>query len=124
VADDVANKWKSWIPTLTWTTATPTIANSKYRYTVIGNTCHFSVYLTTANGLGATDLKISLPVTPKNNGNLVSFSSVQSISPSIRTNPLAYIDTTVPSDGIKFYSLSALTDGNACVITVNGFYEI
>lgn len=123
IADDVANKWKSWIPTLTWTTATPTIANSKYRYTVIGNTCHFSVYLTTANGLGATDLKISLPVTPKNNGNLVSFSSVQIIGSSTRTNPLACIDTT-GTDGIKFYSLSTLTSGQACIIVVSGSYEI
>jgi hypothetical protein len=114
--------WFAWTDNLTWTTATPTLSTDVARYAIVGNMCYPHVYLVTLNGLGATALKISVPVTPKNNNDTVPLLATQMVN-SVYSIPMPYIDTTT-TDGIKFFNLSTLTNGVASVISISGAYEI
>jgi hypothetical protein len=111
-----------WTPTLTWTTATPAAQYSKYVFAIKGHTCFVKFWFQTANGAGATNLSISLPVTAFNMGGysmpLPSFTVINSTF----ANPQAYLSDSLSAIG--FGAFPAFTNGQACQIVVSGNYQI
>lgn len=114
--------WASYIPTLTWTTATPTAPTTIARYTTVGNTCHFNINISSTDGNGATALKITLPIAPTDNNAIINTNAQQKVN-TTWSNPLAYIDDD-DTNGIQFRSLSIATDAVALEINITGNYEV
>jgi hypothetical protein len=121
VAKSLTNTWNTWTPTLTWTTGTPSSITTIARYTIIGNTVFFNIYISSADGNAATALKISLPVSPKDNNSLISVTSQQLVD-TTWANRIAYIDDD-DGNGIQFRDFATCTDNLAVAVIVTGQYE-
>ena len=112
----------NWTPTLTWSTATPTISKTTARYNTVGKTVFFRFCIVLTDGKGATNLTVSLPITPKNNGGAFTpFTSFEQVGVG-NSNPYAYnLDS---GSLINFASISTFASGASCMIWVEGNYEI
>lgn len=122
IAKDVINTWLGYVPTLTFTGTPPGSIATVARYRQIGNKVDFNISLSSSDGNGATDLRVSLPVTPKDNNSVVSVSSQEKVD-TTWSNPLAYIDDDA-SLGIQFRAFSTATDTVAWEIIITGSYEV
>lgn len=121
--EQVKAEWKSWVPTLTWTTGTPaTNVVTIARYQIKDKKVFFNFYYVADDGNGATALKISLPVIPKDNDSRIPLSALQRVN-TTWSNPLAYIDDD-DGNGIQFRAFATATDAQAVELHVSGFYEI
>jgi hypothetical protein len=115
--------WATWTPTLTWTTGTPTgsiVVTA--RYTVIGKVVYFTFRYYATDSNGASNLTITLPVTPAIVNAFIPLQAYQLNSSSWVDTVKAYIDSS--SSLIQFLSFSTVADGNAISVAVSGFYEI
>lgn len=113
--------WAAWTPTLTWTTGAPASVTTVARYMKTNKTVFFNFRCASADGNGATALKFTLPVAPKDNNSFVAATALQKQN-ATWTNPEAYID-----DGtsyVEFRGFATATDGEAVEVIVTGFYEI
>ena len=116
----------TWSPTLTFTTATPTLSTSSYLSWVKNGVCYFSGYLATADGGGATALTITPPLRPNDiNADIpiVAFALVDTTYTDIQ----GYIDAkdaTQANRVIEFRNFATLTDDKAAAIWFSGWYEV
>jgi len=118
--------WTAWTPTLTWTTGTPASITRVSRYTITDGICKFSMYLTSADGNGATALTATLPVTPKDIDGYHAITANQLVD-TTWSKPAAYIDASDNTAGnrmLKFHNLSTATDDKTITLEVSGEYEI
>lgn len=122
MAKDVINTWLDYIPTLTFTGTPPGSIITVSRYRQIGNKVDFNISLSSADGNGATDLRVSLPVTPKDNNSVINVSSQEKVD-TTWSNPLAYIDDDAGL-GIQFRNFSTATDTVAWEMIITGSYEV
>lgn len=110
--------WKSWTPTLAWTTATPGSITTTARYCVIGKTLFFNVYIVSTDGNGATRLTVTVPVHPKESAVVGSIQRVN----TTYTSPVCYVDSTI--DKFGFLTFSTCTNNVGCSFRITGQYEI
>lgn len=120
---EISKPWQDYIPTLTWTTTTPTGIITKAKYRQIGKTLFYniSVYCTDMNG--TTGVRISLPIVPKANNMIPSFVNVFNDNGSF-----AYKHWRVRDDGVnndlQCVYLGTLVAGKYANISLQGQYEV
>jgi phage minor structural protein len=120
----INDNWASWTPTLTWTTATPASITTLAKYKCMGNICYFSIYITSSDGNGATNLTITLPVYTEPDDSYVSFSAQQLVN-TTWANRIAYTNcSAADSYYIRFRDFATCTDGQTVSVIVSGFYEV
>jgi hypothetical protein len=118
-----ATSWQDYVPVLTWTGTPPGSITTVARYTLLDTyTVLFNVYITSPDGNGATDLTISLPVTPKDNNSYMPVSAHQLVD-TTWAKRIAYIEDD-SGDDVKFRDFAACTNAKTCTILVQGLYEI
>lgn len=118
-----ASAMAAWIPTLEWTTATPTGITTVARKCTVGKLCFVKGYIALTNGQGATNLTIPLPVAAYNSNPVaVMISGAQFVGAGTVTNPVAQVDELTQK--IKFSLFSTCTAGQAAYIYFDGCYEI
>jgi len=120
-APEWSGSWAAWTPTLTWTTATPTVSSTISRHVSIGKTCFFDIQISCSDGKGATNLTISLPVAPKNTGSTNMFIALIQIN-GVNSAPICAGDTS--TDYVIFLPFPTLTNAQGAVIIVSGQYEL
>jgi hypothetical protein len=118
------NAWAAWTPTLTWTAGTPSPLTVTARWMQVGKIVYYTLDIRTTDGNGATALKVTLPVTPATISGFYPTQIGYEYVDGVITNPWAYIDHNVPSNGLNFVALSALTDTKTSAIRISGFYEV
>jgi len=122
VARDVINTWLDYVPTLIFTGTPPASITTIARYRQIGNKIDFNISLSSADGNGAIDLRVSLPVVPKDNDSVISASSQEKVN-TTWSNPIAYIDDDAGL-GVQFRNFSTATDAVAWEMIITGSYEV
>ena len=122
VAKDVVNTWLDYIPTLTFTGTPPASITIVARYRQLGNKVDFNISLSSADGNGATGLRLSLPITPRDNNSVISANSQEKVD-TTWSNPLAYIDDDTGL-GVQFRNFSTATDAVAWEMIITGSYEV
>ena len=122
ISKNVVNTWDDYTPTLTFTGTPPGSITTVARYNRIGHTVSVNISLSSADGNGATDLQISLPVTPRDNNSIIAVNSLEKVD-TTWSNPLGYIDDD-GGNGIEFKSFSTATDAVAWEMIVTGSYEV
>lgn len=116
----------TWSPTLTFTTATPTLSTSSYLAWVNNGICYFTAYIATADGGGATALTITPPLRPNDiNADIpiVAYALVDTTYTDIQ----GYIDAkdaTQANRVIEFRNFATLTDDKTAAIWISGWYEV
>jgi hypothetical protein len=117
-------KWASWAPDLTFTTATPALTTSVYRYMVEEGLLHFELDIATTDGAGATALTIPLPFIPQDLDVMVPVTANVTIGAGTPTNILGYVDVTHATAETRalvgFRNFQTLTDDSAARIRVSG----
>jgi hypothetical protein len=114
--------WGTWTPTLVWGTATPGGLATIARYCQIGKTVYFDLFLSSADSNACSSLTATLPVAPKNNSALTSFSGMQFRGGVGVTHPIPY--NSQGDSLIIFGNFLAGTDAQVIQVNVAGFYEV
>lgn len=120
------DKWASWVPTVSWTTATPTLSGSIYEYRVVDGICFFNLEINTANGAGATAVTFTPPVIPADLNLDVPVEAIACVDGTY-TDALGYVDATNDTEEsrlIEFQALPTFTASTACMLRVTGCYEV
>jgi hypothetical protein len=116
--------WAAWVPTLTWATATPASITCTAKWTQIGKTAFYNIYINSADSNAATGLEISnLPFTP-DTGVLT-----QTASGAEYYNTAGVFVTSTPyvhSQLQKIFLRNFVTpiDGQQIEIYISGFAEV
>jgi hypothetical protein len=119
--------WTSFDPDPTWGTADPgTITEKAFYYVDSLGICHFWVYLTSADGNGASSLVLKPPVAPKQNSAGYALMAVE-LQNATYSNPCAFLDT-VEADAqdrtIQFSKWSTATNAQTVTVYVSGSYPV
>lgn len=124
VAESLNMPKKTWVPTLTWGTATPTgTVTTVAEYSEIGDLVFFNFSYNATDGQGATSLTISLPVTAKNTTNMFyMLKAIQGVNNVTYDDPDAYINYATPTV-ISFLNFATCTDNQALNVWVSGWYR-
>ena len=116
-----ADVYNTYVPTLTWTTATPTITSSYFRYCFKAGRCHMKANIVMSDGKGATNLTITLPAPVRvGSGNTVCCTNLK-INATWSSPVVQVIETT---NFITFKAAFALTNGQAAEIEFVSEYEV
>lgn len=122
LAIEVQNTHVDYTPTLTFTGTPPSSITTVARYNKIGNRVNFNISLSSVDGNGATNLQISLPVTPKDNNSIIAVTAQEKVD-TTWSDPLGYIDDDA-GNGIEFRNFSTATDAVAWEMIISGSYEV
>jgi hypothetical protein len=115
--------WKSWTPTITWTTATPASLDITGNYCIVGKTVFFKIRAYSADSNATTGLTCNIPI-PASVNELAAFyiSGYERAGASGATYyPLAcYCNSNIITIG----NFTAATDGQLVTVQLSGFYGI
>lgn len=118
--------WKTWAPSLTWVTNTPTVNSAVYRYSKINKTVHFIVDIRTTNNSGGNveGLIFPLPITPKKIDVILPVSGQHTIGSYQLA--VVYIDCeeALAADRTLHYRPFVFATATSASFYVSGFYEI
>jgi hypothetical protein len=121
VAESLNAPHASWVPTLTWGTANPTISASTFRHQVDKTgRVRGTVKIVCSDGKAASSLTITLP-TPITNRSNITVCTSQEIVNTTPSDPFAEIDDSGTT--ITFRAFSAMTNGQAAALKVFFDYE-
>jgi hypothetical protein len=115
----------SWSPTLTFSTATPTLSASSYEAYWVNGLILGILDIQSANGKNASALTVTLPTRPKDRDNFVPVVG-QVIVDSVASNPQAYIESangTAANRLLTFQNWATLTTAKAFSLHLAFFYE-
>lgn len=116
----------SWTPTLTWTTATPTVSTVARAYLIDG-ICYFYFNTSGTDGAGATNLTITLPTRPADL-NYHQACEGYTLIDTTYADAKPYIDmldNTAANRVIEFNGTTGtFTDDKAFAVCVSGWYEV
>jgi hypothetical protein len=117
--------WEDWVPTLTWTTATPVGVVSTARRKLSGKTVFITVAITATDGNGATGLKINVPsdMLPKQNSMYPPFYNTVIVGTTTNVNRQLNLRDDSNAD-INYGFLGTATAGQALKVYFQGFYEL
>lgn len=111
----------TYVPTLTWTTATPTITTSLFRYAFKAGRCMIKGQCVMSNGGGATNLTITLPAPVR----VGSGQSIVCLQLKINTTWSALIVQIIESTNLITFKVPfALTSGQAAEFEFYSEYEV
>ena len=118
--------WAAWSPSLVWTGGTPTGVTTVSRYTKIGRTIFFKLYVIATDSQGVTNLSFSAPATPANTGGFAHFAARETYGASGTTNATIsfYLNENGASTTIATTQFNAATSGQQVRIMLEGFYEV
>jgi hypothetical protein len=118
----IVSQWSTWIPTLTWSTATPDGVTVVARYKLIGKTLFVMVFITATNGNGATTLNVSMPgtLTPIGTSYTMPLLVQQSIGGAITSR----VGTTRETDKVLRAFVGPLTAGSTATVNISGVFEV
>jgi hypothetical protein len=71
--------WSPWTPGLNWTNGTPSGITTIARYNKVGKIIHFTIDISSADSNWCSNLNITLPVPPANNGNRIPVTTIQMV---------------------------------------------
>lgn len=108
-------------PTLTFTTSTPTGITSSFKYSKKGKKVTVMGDFVATNGLGATNLTITLPFTVKTDSSFTPV-DMQVKTGATWSSGIAYLDSATSL--IKFRTFNTFTTGQACEIHFNLTCEV
>ena len=124
----VGGGWAPWSPTLSWTGTTPTINSSTYRWTQIDDVIYFVINLNVTGGLAAaTDLSISLPVTPSDVDMLITVDLITVLGGvTFGMDFIPYIDAgnNTPANRLLRHGSFNVGIGENYRAYYRGFYEV
>jgi hypothetical protein len=119
-------KTLTWVPTLAFTTATPTLVSESYDAWVVDGICYFIFDIYTDDGAGATALTITPPIRPKDTDVILPIEA-RCLVDTTYTDAQGYLEmanSTNTSRVISFNALPTWTDDKACHLYGAGFYEV
>ena len=124
--DTGAGTWQAFTPSLSWTGGPPASVTATGKYSRIGKTVNFWMYMVSSDGNGATALTIALPTTA--NGSQPSnyyqpITGYEYVN-AVKTDPFARILYNAGTPIISFSSFSTWTDNVQSQIWLSGFYEV
>jgi len=117
--------WAAWTPTLTWTTGTPSSVVTTARWNQVGKIVFFTLFITSSDSNGCTNLTFTLPVTPANAGGYTLFTAFERYGAVATYKTLTFYSTNNGSDTLaRTTEFQAASDGYVVQVTVTGFYEV
>lgn len=116
--------WAAWSPTVVWAGATPASITTVARWTQIGKTVFFSIYINSTDSNACTGVTITLPSTPSNTGGY-PFVVARQMSNNATYNTVPfYISQTGAETRLITNQFVTCTDGQRVQIGMEGFYEV
>jgi hypothetical protein len=116
-----ADVYNTYVPTLVWTTATPTITSSYFRYCLKAGRCRIKANIIMSDGKGATNLTITLPAPVRvGSGNTVVCTNLK-INATWSNPVVQVIEST---NLITFKAAFSLTNGQVAEIEYVSEYEV
>ena len=117
--------WAAWTPTLVWTTGTPSPITTTARWTQVGKIVFFTLFITSSDSNGCTNLTFTLPVTPANAGGYTLFTAFERYGTVATYKSLTFYSTNNGSDTLaRTTEFQAASDGYTVQVTATGFYEV
>lgn len=107
-------------------TGSPTVTSTTGIYKVVDGTCYGFIHCIVADGKGASTATFTLPAHINDVNQLVAAEAIELVDATY-SNPKAYVEAlnaTSANRLISFGSLSALTDGKACTLSVAFTYNL
>ena len=128
---DTDDTWDTWTSTLTWGTASPTLATVAVdtmvgRYKLVNGICWFDLNIACDDGNGASSLTCSLPFIPNDINAYFACQATENVN-GVVTNAMGWIDclhNTEANRTVNFAAFTAWTNAVASSIKISGFYEV
>ena len=124
--DTGAGVWTAFTPSLTWTGGPPASVTATGKYSRIGKTVNFWMYMVSSDGNGATALTIALPTAANGSQPTNYYQSLTGYEyvNAVKTDPFARILYNAATPIITFSGFAAWTDNVQSQMWISGFYEV